>query len=186
MQVLELGWPSASGLWIGITVGSGWNPNPGGDRPSDSPFPSEEKRARLPQILIVEDNSADVFLIRASIRRANIEADLHVLHDGELALEFIDREAPCPDLVILDINLPRKSGGEVLEYLRTKGRYSEARVLIVSTSNAAEDREAMSRLGADGYFHKPSEYVEFMRLGEVVRDMLGGSKGGADIPPQRR
>jgi DNA-binding response OmpR family regulator len=118
-----------------------------------------------------------VFLIRASIRRANIEADLHVLHDGEMAIELIDQGVQCPDLVILDINLPRKSGGDVLEHMRNSGRCNRALVLVVSTSNSMEDRETMSKLGADGYFHKPSEYVEFMRLGGVVREMLGQLKG---------
>jgi CheY-like chemotaxis protein len=178
MQVRELVWPSASESWIGITAGSGWNQDPAGDQPSDSRLPSEEKRAALPQILIVEDNSADVFLIRAAIRRANIAADLHVLHDGEVAMQFIDRAdnaraAPCPDILILDINLPRKSGGEVLEHLRKSVRCGHARVLVVSTSDSAADRETMSRLGANAYFHKPSDYVEFMKLGDVVKELLG-------------
>jgi DNA-binding response OmpR family regulator len=127
-------------------------------------------------ILIVEDNSADVYLIRAALQQAGIEAQVHVAKDGEQAMRFFDEadgspERPCPSVVILDINLPKKHGGEVLEYMRGK-KCAGSLVVAVSTSDSARDREEMARLGADRYFRKPSEYGEFMKLGGVVRELL--------------
>ena len=125
----------------------------------------------------MEDNAADVFLIRSAIQTAEIAADIHVVRDGEQAVKFFeqadnDPTAPCPALVILDINLPKKQGGEVLEQIRRSGRCSGALVIAVSTSDLPYDRENMLRLGANGYFHKPSEYHDFMKLGTLVKDLL--------------
>jgi DNA-binding response OmpR family regulator len=130
------------------------------------------------QILIVEDNPADIFLIRAAIAAARIDADLHVAKDGEQAIEFFDEAdgvstAPHPALVILDINLPKKHGGEVLEHMRRSRRCANALVIVVSTSDSSQDREAMASLGADRYLQKSSNYKEFMKLGAVVRELLG-------------
>jgi chemotaxis family two-component system response regulator Rcp1 len=157
--------------------GSGSNPNPDEDQPSDSPSRSDEQTGKRRQILIVEDNSADVFLIRAAINAANIAADVHIVKDGEQAVKFFDEAdgddaAPSPALVILDINLPRKQGGEVLEHLRKSRRSGTALVIAVSSSDSAQDRKNMTKLGANGYFHKPSEYADFMKLGDIVKELL--------------
>lgn len=130
-----------------------------------------------PRILIVEDNPADVFLIREAIQAAKIEADLHVVKDGEQAVRFFeqvdgDDAAPCPVLVILDINLPRRHGGEVLQRIRKSRRCGDGLVIAISTSDSARDRQEMAKLGANDYFHKPSDYREFMKLGDMVRDLL--------------
>lgn len=84
-----------------------------------------------------------------------------------------DQMLPCPSLVILDINLPRRQGGEVLEQIRKSGRSRGSVVLVVSTSDSKDDQARMIRLGANGYFHKPSEYNEFMKLGKVIKELLG-------------
>lgn len=170
------GWLFANELSIITMGGSGWSPNPDEAQPSVSRSPSEEQRARR-HILIVEDNAADVFLIRTAIQTADIPAHLHVVRDGEQALKFFeeadqDAERPCPSLVILDINLPKKQGGEVLEQMRKSGRCCKALVIAVSTSDSPADRLNMLRLGANGYFHKPSEYKDFMKLGDVIKGLL--------------
>jgi two-component system, chemotaxis family, response regulator Rcp1 len=139
-------------------------------------LPSESR-----PILIVEDNPADVFLIRRAIEAANVYADLRVVHDGEQAIRFFDEVdgdagIPCPALVILDINLPRKPGGEVLQHMRQTRRCRSAIVLVVSTSDSARDREEMKKLGANGYFRKPSEYADFMKLGSVIQALLNASQ----------
>ena len=127
--------------------------------------------------MIVEDNPADVFVIRAALQAANIDAELHFVKDGEQAIKFFDEldgdnAAPCPALVLLDINLPRKQGGEVLQYMRGTRRCRDALVIAVSSSNSAMDREQMKSLGANGYFHKRSTYAEFMELGKMVKELL--------------
>lgn len=130
------------------------------------------------QILLVEDNRADVFLIQEALSEAGIAARTAVLEDGQLATEFIakageDGAPPCPDVVLLDLNLPKKNGDEVLAYIRKCGKCKHTKVVIVTSSDADVDRRMAVDLRADGYFRKPSSYAEYMRLGQLVRDVLG-------------
>ena len=127
--------------------------------------------------MIVEDNLGDVFLIREALSDAKVNATLEVVNDGHDATAFVDaadkdESLPCPDLIILDLNLPRKSGDEVLKHLRESPRCREALVLIVTTSDSPRDRDLVQRLGADAYFRKPSDYDEFMKLGQVIQSLL--------------
>lgn len=126
---------------------------------------------------MVEDNKADVYLIREALEAAQLSADLEVAADGEKATQFFEQlqrnqDMLCPDLVILDINLPRKHGGEVLKQIRENPRCGGVVVLVVTSSDSASDRSDMTRLGANGYFRKPSTYAEFMKLGEIVKTLL--------------
>jgi DNA-binding response OmpR family regulator len=123
-----------------------------------------------------------VFLIEEAIGTTRLPLTLYVAKDGEHAVRFFDRidanpDMPCPALVILDINLPKKQGGDVLKHMRLSRRCADVRVIVVSTSDSMQDREQMRNLGADGYFHKPSQYDEFMKLGDMVKSLLRG------IPP---
>jgi chemotaxis family two-component system response regulator Rcp1 len=184
IQAPGLDLPFANESWIGITDGFGSNPNPDEDQPSASRSRREEQNASRTCILIVEDNSADVFLIRAAIRTANIDADLRILKDGEQAIHFFDdadrdERAPCPALVILDINLPRRQGGEVLEHIRKSRRCNKALVIVASTSDSQKDRDIMAALGANGYFAKPSAYAGFMKLGDMMRELLNSGSPAA-------
>lgn len=100
-----------------------------------------------------------------------------MVKDGEQAIrifDLADREAgaPRPSLVILDINLPRKQGGEVLRHLRQSRTCGNAVVIAISTSDSARDRRVMIELGANGYFHKPSKYAEFMKLGDLIKSLM--------------
>jgi CheY-like chemotaxis protein len=162
---------------MGIMDGSGSNPNPGADQPSNSPSPPDNAELQRPRILIVEDNPADVFLICRAIQNANLLAELQVLKDGEQAVQLVaqleaDPASPALALVILDINLPKRHGGEVLERIRRGRRCGDVPVIAISTSQSPEDREHMSALGANSYFHKPSQYAEFMKLGDLVKSFL--------------
>jgi len=128
-------------------------------------------------ILIVEDNRADLFLIRESIANAHVDAEIHVVSDGEMAIRWLDHAdqdltAPCPSLVILDINLPKKPGREVLGALRRSRRSAGTAVVVVTSSDSERDRAEMQALGVSEYFRKPSEYDSYMKLGELVRDVL--------------
>lgn len=128
-------------------------------------------------ILLVEDNRADVFLMREAMHAAGIKLALHLVTDGEQAVQFIDAtdadpEAPCPALVLLDLNIPRKSGAEVLRRIRESARCGHARVIIVTSSDSEADRSNAARLGANGYFCKPSNFEEYLKIGEVTRSML--------------
>jgi chemotaxis family two-component system response regulator Rcp1 len=127
--------------------------------------------------LIVEDDEADVFLIERALQRAEIRCVLRVLRNGQEAVQFFDhvdsdRAQLCPHLVILDVNLPKRLGSDVLKHMRQSRRCAQAHVIVVTTSDSPRDREQMERLGANGYFNKPSDFDEFMKLGDVVKSVL--------------
>lgn len=132
-------------------------------------------------MLIVEDNESDVFLIREAIEATKLPLTLQVVKDGSQAVQFVDRidsdaTMHCPALVILDINLPKMQGGEVLRHMRRSRKCARAPVVIVSTSDSGQDREQMANLGANEYFRKPSSYDAFMKLGDVVKGLLSGPR----------
>ncbi len=116
-------------------------------------------------------------MIRQALGKAGIPAEIYIADDGEKTVKFFewadaDNDAPCPDLILLDINMPRYKGGEILRRLRRSQRCADALVLVVTSSDSHRDREEMDRLGANGYFRKPSEFSDFMKLGEIVRELL--------------
>lgn len=119
-----------------------------------------------------------MYLIREALRLADVDADIEIALDGEIAIETLrkadDATVPCPDLVILDINLPKRKGSDVLRHMRTASRCTSARVLVVTSSDSARDREEMSSLGTNAYFRKPSSYAGYMKLGQLARDLLKG------------
>jgi len=136
-------------------------------------------------VLVIEDNKADVFLIRDALRTAGIDAHVDVVTDGEAAVKFFDRadEDPagiCPSIVILDLNLPRKRGVDVLRHMRQSQRCAGALVLVVTSSDSNQDRETALQLGANGYFRKPSAYDRYMELGDVVLQLLAGNSATSD------
>lgn len=121
-------------------------------------------------------------MIREAITMAHVSADVRVIHDGEDAVRWFDRTdadaaLPCPNLVILDINLPKRDGAEVLRRLRQSSKCGGTMVIVVSSSDADSDREQMANLGAQHYFHKPSDLSRFLKLGDVIRDALAPPTG---------
>lgn len=125
----------------------------------------------------MEDNRADVFLIREAIEMANGNIEFEVLTDGEKAIRYFEEGEQgsgraAPALVILDINLPKRQGGEVLKSIRVGRQSAKLPVLVVTSSGSERDREEMRKLGISGYFRKPSDYADFLKLGEVVKDLL--------------
>jgi chemotaxis family two-component system response regulator Rcp1 len=154
---------------------SGSNPNP--EQGRFFSLSRSETTARRPQILIAEDNKTDVFPIRDALDSAQVDADIHVVSDGDAAIQFLDAAAasegtPCPALMLLDINLPKKTGDEVLRHLRRGGQCEHTRVLIVTSSDAPGDRQAVAGHDIAGYFKKPSEYAAFMKLRPIVKALL--------------
>ena len=126
-------------------------------------------------VFLVEDNPADVLLIREALEEHRVRADVYVLSDGEKAMRFVDTEAralPSPDLVILDLNLPRKTGREVLQHIRDTEMLGSARVVVLSSSDAPRDMEESLRLGITKYLRKPSNLTEFMSIGGVLRELM--------------
>jgi two-component system, chemotaxis family, response regulator Rcp1 len=161
---------------------SGSNPNSGKDRCFTSPSQSDKTKEKVPDILVIEDSKTDVFLIREALKSGQVSANVHVVRDGYAATKFFDAadadsSAPCPDVVLLDLNLPMKSGAEVLRHLRGSRRCRAARVLIISSSDSPRDRASVEGLEPAGYFKKPSDYGQFMTLGPLVKALLDEPEG---------
>jgi CheY-like chemotaxis protein len=149
-----------------------------------SPFPSEkpadpQSSGRVSWIVLVEDNPGDVALVREALYEYGIQSELTVLFDGERAFELFDRldreRMRCPDLVLLDLKLPKRDGHEVLEHMRASVQCAHVPVVIVTSSNAREDRDKAAKLGATRYIRKPHSLDEFIQLGAVFKDILTGT-----------
>jgi CheY-like chemotaxis protein len=132
-------------------------------------------------IVLIEDNPADVFLIQDAITIHDISAKVLVVRDGEEAIRLVswadsDDNAPVPELFLLDLNIPTKNGEEVLTHIRNSRRSRETPVVIITSSNSPKDRAKASALGADRYFRKPLDYDSFIRVGEIVKEVLNGRR----------
>ncbi|MDP9054251.1 MAG: response regulator [Acidobacteriota bacterium] len=129
------------------------------------------------RILLVEDNRGDVLLVQQALAEHAIKHELHVVSDGEQAIRFIqsmDQQggASCPDLLLLDLNLPRVEGQQVLSEFRKHPKGAQTPVIVVSSSDAPRDKARSGELGISRYFRKPSELDAFMALGAVVRQVV--------------
>lgn len=138
-------------------------------------------QARPYQILLAEDSAADVGIVRIALRDQGIDHVLHIARDGEEAISFIekadnDRKAPGPDLLLLDMHLPKYNGEEILKYLRSTERYAQIPVVVMTSSDAPADHERALKHAALFYFRKPSRLDEFVQLGVIVRDILTKNK----------
>jgi two-component system, chemotaxis family, response regulator Rcp1 len=154
---------------------SGSNPNRAKDQPSFSPARSDILHRYL--IALIEDNPADAFLVQEAITNRQISANLVVIRDGEKAIRAIGRvdaddDAIRPNLFLLDLNLPTRTGEEVLTHIRNSRRLSMTPVVVMTSSGSPKDRAMAESLGASRYFCKPSDYDSFMRLGEVIEEIL--------------
>ena len=125
------------------------------------------------QILLIEDNPGDVRLIKEAFRDVDAETTFHAVHDGATALEFLrerqrDDEAVELDLVLLDLNLPRKNGFEVLETINQDPDLVAPPVLVLTSSEAVEDVTRSYELCANAYLTKPNTPDEFIEMGRAI------------------
>lgn len=135
------------------------------------------KKSFVYNILLAEDSAADIGIVRLALQEQHFDHVLHVARDGEEAIAFITRadsdpKAPGLDLLLLDMHLPRYSGEQILQRLRSTERYGQTPVVVMTSSAAPEDRERAQKHAALFYFRKPSRLGEFSQLGAIVRDIL--------------
>ena len=128
-----------------------------------------------PQVLLVEDSAGDVRMTRETFRDVNMSARLHVVSDGVEALAFLRQEGvyagvPQPDLILLDLNLPRMGGQEVLSIIKTDSNLKSIPTVILTTSDAQTDVDASYELGGNCYLTKPPDWDAFEVLVKSIND----------------
>lgn len=129
------------------------------------------------QIFLAEDNPGDVALVREALREYDVECSLTLASDGAEAKRYLAQmgktpDAPCPQLLLLDLNLPMADGYELAEAFRAHPLSARIPIIIVTSSGAPKDRERAAALGVSRYFRKPSELAEFLKLGAIIRDLV--------------
>jgi two-component system, chemotaxis family, response regulator Rcp1 len=131
----------------------------------------------MPEVLLADDNPSDVYLIREALREHAVDCTLHVVSDGKDALGIISGEessySGSLSLIILDLNLPRHDGIEILQKLRESSRLDHVPVVVLTSSDSPRDRVLANELGATRYLRKPSSLDEFLSLGAVFKELLG-------------
>jgi DNA-binding response OmpR family regulator len=132
---------------------------------------------RRVRVLLIEDNPADVDLLRRAFSAAHFDCDLMLLEDGAEALEFIrhlesDDAVTAPDLAVLDWNLPKNDGLEVLQAMRDCAAFAAVPVAVLSSSASGSERERIEAMGIGRYITKPPDLDQFLEIGRVLRDLV--------------
>ena len=132
-------------------------------------------RERPIEVLLVEDNPADARLMREALRDAKVQSQISVVSDGAQALEFLRNQgkyqnAPRPDMILLDLNLPKKDGREVLAEIKNDPELMLIPVAVLTTSQAHQDIIKAYKLHANCYITKPMELDHFARVVESFED----------------
>ena len=125
------------------------------------------------EILLVEDNPGDARLTREALRDAKVRNNLHVVLDGVEALAFLRRQGkhaavPRPDLILLDLNLPKKDGREVLEEIKQDDQLRHIPIVILTTSQAEKDIIESYRLRANSFVTKPVDLEQFLKVVQSI------------------
>ena len=136
---------------------------------------TQDKVGRLVEILLVEDNPADIELTIEALKEGKVANRLHVAEDGIEALAYLRREgkfseAVRPDLILLDLNLPRKDGREVLEAIKSDPQVNMIPVVVLTTSDAEQDIVHTYQLHANCYITKPVDLSQLLRVVKAIDD----------------
>lgn len=142
------------------------------------------KSEKLIEILLIEDNIADIRLITEVLKSFEAPKDIYHVKDGIEAMNFLRQQGeyknlPKPDIIILDINLPNKSGFEVLKEIKEDEKLKNIPVVVLSTSNSMEDINKSYFLQANCYITKPIELDDFVKAVKKIEDFWFST---ADLP----
>jgi CheY-like chemotaxis protein len=133
------------------------------------------------QILVAEDNQADVTLVLDALRHHGLDCHINLISDGAEVIDYLrglDLNSGClaPDLVMLDMHLPKCDGEDILKALRSTERSAQTPVVVMTSSPATEFEKIAQKHAALYYFRKPSSLDEYMHLGNIVRNILENAK----------
>jgi chemotaxis family two-component system response regulator Rcp1 len=136
---------------------------------------NEQERTTPVEILLVEDNPGDVRLTQEALKESKVTNNLSVAEDGVEALAFLKQEgkyadAPRPDLLLLDLNLPKKDGRELLEEIKADENLKRIPVVVLTTSKAEEDILRMYDQHANCYITKPIDFDQFIDVVKSIED----------------
>jgi CheY-like chemotaxis protein len=138
---------------------------------------------RKAQILVIEDNPGDVSLLKLALRDAKVDCEMTVIDDGGAALDYFHEykqrpDSVTPDLVVLDLNLPKNDGLEIMEAMRANPRFREVPVALFSSSSAASERSRLKAFHVGRYLAKPPDLDGFLRIGGMLKELLAETRGG--------
>jgi CheY-like chemotaxis protein len=145
--------------------------------------PEDPLRAAPLTILLIEDNPTDVLVISQILNSCGLGGDIRLAVDGEIALDlwkkieaeqYAGKAGRC--LVVLDLNLPKVSGHEILAHIRASPSGAAVPVLVVTSSSSHRDLAAIQALNASAYFRKPTDLDTFMELGNLIASILSASE----------
>ena len=124
---------------------------------------------KLIQILIVEDSPSDAFIVKEALKQSQELVQVLIVHDGVEATDFLLRrgkyaEAPRPDVILLDLNMPRKDGREVLAEIKSHDRLKSIPVIVLTSSSAPQDIAKAYSLHANCYLAKPADFAQFKEM----------------------
>jgi CheY-like chemotaxis protein len=148
-------------------------------------MPTSTQPLNRVEILLVEDSPADVLILREALTEAHLANTIHVTEDGEAAMQYLRQDGkfasmPRPDLILLDLNLPRKNGREVLAEIKSDENLKTIPVVVLTTSRAEEDILRSYNLHANCYVIKPVDFVKFV---EAVRSIQKFWFSVVTLPP---
>ncbi len=135
-------------------------------------------------IAVVEDNAADVYLLQIFLQRAQVPCVIDHLADGDEAVAFLLHQgryqyAPRPDLIVLDLNLPKRRGDQVLRTIRAaQPDLQQVPVIVLTSSSLLHDRQTMAKLGVACYLTKSSDFAALAQIGQTIKAVLLQSRGG--------
>ncbi len=137
----------------------------------------------MAQVLIIEDHIPDVYLVKEALRSSGVIFELVHVDDGNAARLYVS-SGGVPDLIFLDLNLPKADGLELLRMIRTRPHLAGVPVAILTSSSSPEDRERAYRLGANLFITKPAGLSEFLaEVGSAAKRLLTPEAGGGSASP---
>jgi two-component system, chemotaxis family, response regulator Rcp1 len=133
----------------------------------------------VPLVLVIEDNSSDVFLLERALSKQDVRVELIHLADGDEALAFIHRKGdfsrmPVPSLILMDLNLPKHNGDDILREIRGAKHLSGIPVCAWSSSQSQQDQALLMELGVVRFVTKPLGLDQFMEIGKIIKELLAG------------